>query len=462
MSIRLRLTLLYSAIVAMTVVAFGLAVYAITDRVTMDAAEQTLIAEARQMADRPVFVPGPVERPERPFPAPETMFIQVLYPDGSLAGKTTNLGNYQLPLSAAGLQACQNGQEWMEATSTESGRLLVYSRPVEIRGEYLGIVQVARSLADYDQSLGTLQRMLLIGGVAATCLAFVFGWLLAGTALRPIHHITETAAAIGAERDFGKRVEYRGPRDEVSQLARTFNAMLTELQSAYRQLEESLRVQRRFVADASHELRTPLTTIRGNLGLLQREPPIAPDDQVAVLGDMVGETERLMRLVSSLLMLARADAKQPLHSEPVPVAPLIDEACRQVRLLAPAREVTCTQEDGLAVLGDRDALKQLLLILLDNALKYTPDGAPIEVEAAAAGERVRVSVRDHGAGIPPDALPHIFERFYQADEARSNGGAGLGLAIARALAEGQGGTIAVASQVGQGSTFTIELPRTAA
>jgi signal transduction histidine kinase len=171
--------------------------------------------------------------------------------------------------------------------------------------------------------------------------------LLAGAALRPIQHITETAQAIGAERDFGRRVEYAGPRDEVNWLARTFNAMLGELQGAYRQMEDSLQAQRRFAADASHELRTPLTTIRGNLGLLQREPPIAPEDRVAAINDMVDETERLMRLVNSLLLLARADAHQPLRAR--------GSVRAAVEMLPPGRYRARARADLRALRGPRRA-----------------------------------------------------------------------------------------------------------
>jgi two-component system OmpR family sensor kinase len=460
MSIRLRLTLLYTTIVALTLAVFATAVYTLTARVTLDATQQTLIADAQRLADRPLFDPAHVDGPERGVAAAPT-YIQIRYPDGALAAKTANLGANEFPISDAALQTCRQGESWLEQTSTENGRLLVYNRPVIIHGQYVGIVQVARSLADYDQSLDTLARLLIIGSVAAAGVVFAVGWLLAGAALRPIQHITETAQAIGAERDFGRRVEYAGPRDEVNWLARTFNTMLGELQSAYRQMEDALQAQRRFAADASHELRTPLTTIRGNLGLLQREPPIAPEDRVAVVTDMVDETERLMRLVNSLLLLARADAHQPLRREPVPLTPLLDDVCRQALLLAPGRTITRAAPENLAALGDRDALKQVLLALLDNALKYTPENAPIEIEALAGTGAVALRVRDHGPGIPAEALPHIFERFYRADTARTSGGAGLGLSIAHALVTAQGGTITVESRPGEGSTFTVELPQAA-
>jgi len=299
---------------------------------------------------------------------------------------------------------------------------------------------------------------LILGSLVVIVLAFGIGWVLSGAALRPIHRITETAQAIGANRDFDRRVAYTGPTDEIGQLATTFNAMLTELQAAYRQTEQTLQAQRRLVADASHELRTPLTTIRGNLGLLKRRPPINVEDEEAVMADMVDETDRLIRLANNLLVLARSDTGRPLRSEPIPISPLIDDLCRQAKLLGAERTIECEPVPDVAVVGDRDAIKQVLLILLDNALKFTPAGGTITIGAVSTDRMVALHIRDTGPGITPEALPHIFERFYRSDSSRTGEGAGLGLAIAKELVEAQQGQITVKSEIGKGSTFTMTLP----
>src|SRR2546423_896358 len=210
--------------------------------------------------------------------------------------------------------------------------------------------------------------------------------------------------------------------------------------------------------DAAHELRTPLTTMRGNLDLLLCEPPLADAERRDVLTDLIAETERVSRLVDDLLTLASADAGRPLHPQRVPVAPLLDVLWRQAAVLAPDRILTCHSEPDLAVIGDPDALKQVLLILLDNALKFTPPGSTVIVTAAAQGPDVALGVQDSGPGIAPDLLPRIFERFAQGDETRAARGSGLGLAIAKALVEGQKGTLTVETRVGAGSLFTVTLP----
>jgi two-component system OmpR family sensor kinase len=233
--------------------------------------------------------------------------------------------------------------------------------------------------------------------------------------------------------------------------------MLSHLQDAYQKVTHALLVQRDFVADVSHELRTPLTTIRGNLALLDHNPPLPHTEQKDVLDDLTGESERLIRLVNDLLTLARADAGRKLNSEPVDIKPLVDDVCRQALILEPGRRIEHQGPDDLVALADRDALKQVLLTLLDNAIKHGQD--PVRVTIDEAEDQVAISVKDSGPGISANLCERIFDRFYRADESRSTPGFGLGLSIAKALVEAQQGTLAVDSEPGVGSTFTVRLPR---
>ncbi len=286
MSIRLRLTLLYSTILALTLIAFSVVLYLTLSRVTFNALRDQLLAEARTLVVASQLRRGGIALPATKFSASDT-FVQTLTVDGAVEDRTENLYGYDLPLSDEGMRAVQAGNTWVEPGAIQGERLLIYTTPVNIYGRSFGFLQVARSLEERDRSLRTLQTILLFGGGVATVSAFGIGWLLAGTALRPVTRMTHTARAIGDARDFGRRVDYHGPPDEVGRLATTFNSMLTELEAAYRQVEQALHAQRRFVGDASHELRTPLTTIRGNIGLLQRDPPIEEHDRAAALADMV-------------------------------------------------------------------------------------------------------------------------------------------------------------------------------
>lgn len=490
MSIRLRLTLLYSVILALTLAGFSGMLYgwqwrsvrSREERMLTDAARR--MAGARQLGDQeaggrwpeehrpqerglPPIPPFPEEPPNREFGA-WTMYVQIIDLEGEPVLRSENLGDVILPLSDRGQDAVQNGESWVESAVVEDEHLLIHSEPVISEGQVIETVQIARSLTDQDQYLSTLGTNLIAGSGVVTLVAFGIGWLLSGLVLRPIHRITQTAQAIGAERDLSRRVQYTGPHDEVGQLATTFNAMLAELQAAYHQVEQALQQQRQFVADVSHELRTPLTTLRGNLGLLRREPSISTEDREDILDDMVGESDRLIRLVSDLLTLARAEAGRLLESEPIEVKPLIEDVSRQAGLLDPGRTITCDGLLDVAVLGDQDALKQVLLILMDNALKHT--NGPVTVTTAITdpkglrnppGPYVAISIRDAGPGITAETLPRIFERFYRGEEAQVKSGIGLGLPIAKALVEAQNGTLTIESQVGQGSVATVTLPQVA-
>jgi signal transduction histidine kinase len=362
------------------------------------------------------------------------------------------------PLTGAELEEVRGHNYVFSEASIGGDRWHVFSKKVYDTQGRGGIVQLARPQDSQGSSLAALRRNMVIGGAIVIVLAYGIGWGLSRVALRPIERIAATARTIEESRDFSRRVDHRGPPDEVGRLARTFNGMLGALQASYDQTEAALQAQRRFVADASHELRTPLTTIRGNLALLGREPPISGEDRQAVLADMTEESERMSRLVDDLLTLARADAGRQLQVAPVALAPLLDDLARQARLLAPERSFTYRPPADTAVFvrANRDALKQIALILLDNALKHTPPGAAIELSATLEAGQAAIAVRDTGPGLPPDA--HLFERFYRADVARTRGGTGLGLAIAKALTEAQGGTIAAESRPGQGSLFTVRLP----
>ena len=470
MSIRLRLTLLYSAILALTLILFGAALYLVQAQWTLNWLKNDLSMNGDRISQSILFsYTHPNQQESNPPPPPppleslssnkafqglrEREIVRVLDTNGNLAASPVSSDQTALPLSTAGLQALRSKNVWWQIASTADQHLLIYNLPMVQNGQILFIVQVARSLVERDQSLAALGRTLLIAGVLAIIAAFGIGWFLSGITLRPIHHITQTARAIGDESDFTRRVDYTGPNDEIGELATTFNSMLARLQEAYQRVSQALGMQRNFVSDVSHELRTPLTTVRGNLALLRHDPPLPADVQSDILTDLVDESDRLIRLVNDLLILARADAERSLLQEPVPLRPLVEEACRQARLLDQRQIVEEIQD--VTALGDRDAIKQVLLILLDNALKYSQ--GEILVTAEAAGEHVVISVCDHGSGIAPDTIEHVFDRFYRGELDPGIPGFGLGLPIAKALVEAQGGQITLESQLDNGTLARVQL-----
>jgi signal transduction histidine kinase len=481
MSLRLRLTLLYTAILTLTLFVFGVALYSIQAQDSLNAIKSELYQSSGRLAGLAMRMVSPPSDQDEPPPRPpqprafdefaderafqdlrEREIARFLDAEGNLLASPFGREEDALPLSAEGLTTLQNRQDWLEEANIDGEDMLIYSRPVVQNGETVAIVQLAHSLIERNRSLQTLASTLVVAGSLTILIAFAAGWVLSALSLRPIDRITQTAQAIGDERDFTRRVAYKGPPDEVGRLASTFNQMLARLQKAYERIECSLEMQRDFVADVSHELRTPLTTLRGNIELLRRDPPAPLEVQADILTDMVEESDRLIRLVNYLLALARADTQQPMELKPVSVTELLEEVCRQARLLDPQRTIVCQPYTDETVIANADALKQILLVLLDNAVKHTPPETTVTMFTASNDECITICVQDNGPGIDAAILPHIFERFYRGDATRSGSGVGLGLSIVDELTNAQNGTIEVQSTVGKGTKFELSLRSSAA
>ena len=367
--------------------------------------------------------------------------------------RTFGLADKGLPISKEGMEQLQNGNAWWETTNV-GVNLLVLNRPIIVDNQLYMILQVARPLTEREQSLHALRNTLITADLVVLVLASIIGWVLSGYVLRPIKRITQTAQQIGNEQDFSRRVDYNGPNDEVGQLAKTFNTMLEQLEEAYQKVSGALEMQRDFLADVSHELRTPLTTLRGNLGLLRHEPPIPEDEAADILNDMVDETDRMIRLVNELLEQARADSTKNMLLEPVNLKILLQDVVRQAKLLSEDRQISLDVPDDLSVMATKDALKQVMLILVDNAIKHSQ--RDIMLEAQRVDDEVEIRVIDYGKGLSPEELTHVFERFYRADRLSGNG-FGLGLSIAKGLVENMNGRISMTSIVGVGTTVTLRL-----
>ena len=468
MSIRLRLTLLYSAILAVTLTVFSIASYVTVARDGFNRLVSTLESKTQRIVANEQFQLGDIEALAHQFAGPE-IYVQTRDAAGAVVDRTSNLGKRTLPLNPIDETNPGAGSAWVDIALIDGERRLIYNQPiVDSPASTLNenaLFQISISLTDRDRSLSNLARVLVAGNLLVILAAFGTGWLLAGIGLRPIFRLAQAVLEIGRTRDFAQRVNYAGSDDEIGQLATTFDQMLTELEETHRQTEQALQTQKRFVADASHELRTPLTTIRGNLELLRREPPIRDDDRLAVLTDLIEESDRLIRMVNDLLVLARADVQPPEWQEPIRLQPLLDQVQRQIKQLAPERSVhfepaSSTQAETIAtrtitVLGHEDALKQVLLILLDNALKHTPPTAQITVSTTVEDSQVEICVRDTGPGIPTDELSRIFDRFYVVDTARTQNSTGLGLAIAKTLIASQKGQITVASTLNDNKNSNV-------
>ncbi len=460
MSIRLRLTVLYSVILATTLIGLSIASYLTVAHVGFNRLVDTLASKADRIVIAEEFQLNDIEALSHQFAGPE-VYVQTRDETGNILDQTPNLVGNNLRLTLTERNDSVIESAWVDIMVINDERRLIYNLPIINQGTEVGVLQLSNSLSDRDNSLNNLMQVLVAGNVLVILGAFGIGWFVAGIGLRPIFSLSEAILDIGYTRDFAKRIHYGGADDEIGQLANTFDEMLSELEDAHRQTEQALKAQNRFVADASHELRTPLTTVRGNLELLRRDPPITEDDRVAVLTDLNEETDRLIRLVNDLLVLARADVQPPKWQDTVLLQPLLESVERQMGQLAPNREI-CFKSDGdsastpISFLGNEDALKQVLLILLDNAIKHTPPSSQISVHTAVCDSTVEISVCDTGTGISQEELSRIFDRFYVVDTASTQDSSGLGLAIAKTLVESQNGRLSVVSSH-EGTTFKVNL-----
>lgn len=308
-------------------------------------------------------------------------------------------------------------------------------------------------MARIDRAIAGFGGLMLTCAVLASIATFLVGWLLARHALRPVAVLT--AGAIAQSRAISRRVPDHGDGDELHSLASTFNEMLGSQEDAY----ES---QQRFIAAASHELRAPLTVVLANLELLQLAPVrgMSDDERAQAVGEAHSEAARMARLVADLLSLARADAGVPLRREPVELDRVLIDVIGELRHEMCGQQLAVAAFEPVTVQGDPDRLKQLILILLDNAIKYTAPGGSVNVSLQRDQGNAIIEVCDTGVGIAPDDLARVFERFYRADPSRSRnaGGTGLGLSIARWIAEEHEGTVALVSALGRGTTATVRMP----
>jgi two-component system OmpR family sensor kinase len=460
MSIRTRLTLWYTGLLAVSLIIAGVVIYSAVASILLSLLDERLTTQARDVVSLiraendplSVMASGRARLPSIDVFDPQ-YYIQILQLDGRAVQLSENLQGQRLPIPQDALNNIIQGQAHYYTVTTDTGaRLRVISAPITVGDQPVGLVQVAGSLSNLDDSLRVVRRALLIGSLSALLLAAIGGSILARAALRPIKAITETAQQITGTQDLSQRIPVAVPNDELGQLTETINDMLERLDSLF-------QTQQRLVADVSHELRTPLTTIQGNLDLLRRGAADDPATRGEALVAIGAETARMRRLVNDLLLLAQADAGLKLQLQRVELDTLLLDVYRQAQLIAGGVTVRLGAEDQVLVQGDADRLRQLLVNLVVNGLKYTPVGGEVTLGMRRHDGWAQVTVADTGIGIPAEDLPHIFERFYRVDPSRGrSGGSGLGLAIAQWIAQAHGGRIEVESTVGKGSSFTVWLP----
>ncbi|HMN31267.1 MAG TPA: ATP-binding protein [Caldilineaceae bacterium] len=487
MTIRLQLTLWYTALLGATLILFSGVVYSalatnMRNQFRQETVRQALeISKAvtQQLQGNFFIVPDPTNLQIFPPRVKVDIFadnlpVQIIDLNGRILKKSELLewSGRTVPDYQRALPAIRQNMvhSYYFAYDDKNTLALVASAPFKRNDQVLGAVQVIRSAKEVEETLVQVSRYLVLGTTLSLVLAAIVGAFLANRALRPIDAITKTASSITRTADLERRLNIEEGVSEVGQLAATFNEMLDRIQKLF-------NTQERLIADVSHELRTPLTTVQGNIELLQRfaangGPAAFRNGQYQealqeTLREVENETTRMSRMINDLLLLAQADSGSlRLQLAPVEMDTLLLDVYRQTRRIAERRkmgkgwEIRLGSEDQALVWGDLERLRQLLLNLTDNAIKYTPEGGMITLSLENRQGWVKVTVSDNGVGIPPEQQEQIFERFYRVDKARSRevGGSGLGLSIVQWIAQAHHGRVTVESSPQGGSTFILWLP----
>ncbi|MFN7931309.1 MAG: heavy metal sensor histidine kinase [Blastocatellia bacterium] len=458
---RVKLTLYYLALLTAVLVFFSVAIYTYLARSLVTIIDDSLAATAHNIEQRmrQVEVNEDTYNPdhnEQMLVAPQV--VQIISDDGTITDEPISDKAHKLPVDVTELRQILDDAVHFSTLKLSTGEQLRVAllRMKDHEGQIF-FIRIGQSLSPLQKARRQLLILLAIAGPAALLLGSYGGLLLANQALHPVDRLTRAAEEIEAG-DLSKRVQVPAKMDELGRLAVTFNRMIARLQAAFER-------QRQFTADASHELRTPLAVMRGDIEIaLRRERK--PEEYRSVLTSNLEEIVRLSRLVEDLLMLARADAGQMLlQCEPMDLAELCEQT---MEYLLPLAEVKGQQliyipptTTPLQVNGDAQRLKQLLLNLLDNAVKYTPEHGTIRLRLSHDDHDAILSISDTGRGIPEEDLPHIFERFFRHSRSTSDKtvqGFGLGLSIVKWIVDSHGGKISAESRVNKGTTFTVRFP----
>jgi two-component system, OmpR family, sensor kinase len=460
-SLRARLTLWYSGLLAVTFLLLGGAGYGLLGYTVSRDLDAALLGVGQALADQvradAKAFPRNVDEAFRRFFgfSPWDRYVEMLDPAGHPDPRRPSERSEKLPLSPHARKNALEGRhtlETVEGLGTHPVRVL--TQPVMEGARVISLVQVGMSL----ERMMETQRNFLLTLAAVLPLGLLLagggGWLLARRALGPVVRMAETAHRIGAAH-LATRIQEPGTGDELDRLARTLNEMFARLDAAFIQ-------SRQFTADASHELQTPLTILKGELEVALRSPRSAEIYQ-QVLGSALEEVNRIARMVDGLLILSRADAGAlRMARDPVDLPLLVEEVHAQALVLAQGRSVSLCLGglEPVGILGDADGLRRVLLNLVDNAIKYTPPGGRITLTLEQGGAWATLRISDTGVGIQAGDREAVFRRFFRTQEARDSGepGVGLGLCISRSIVEAHGGKLEVESAPGRGTTFTVLLP----
>jgi heavy metal sensor kinase len=463
-SLKFQLIVWYASLLAGGFVLLGAAAYMALERYLVGALKESQLRRARQIAQlareeskNSLLSNVGSEIEARYAPGLNDRFVRVSRENGEVLYLSSTPASLTFSPSTLPPPVWPSSPETVRRASLGNRReMLLTSHTLTLEGGARYLIETGALLDEVQQDLRQWLILLIAGLPVVAAIAVGGGYFLIKRALTPVDQIAATAARIGSH-NLSQRLPVANTGDELERLSITLNHMI-------QRLEEAFQHSRRFMADASHELRTPLTVLRGELEAFVGEPGLAPEMRERV-GSALEELERLVNIVEGLFAISRLDAGEAqAESVKFDLGKLASSTTDQMSLLGEDKQIkiTCAAANGVWVQGDRARMKQVVVNLLDNAIKYTPQGGAVDLKVGARDGKAVLEVTDNGIGIPKDSLPRVFERFYRVDEARSRelGGAGLGLSIVKSICTAHHGQVEATSSPGHGSVFRIELPLT--
>jgi len=461
-SLKFQLIVWYASLLAGGFVLLGAAAYLALEKYLVGALKESQMRRGRQIAQ---LVTEESKRHEvsnvgseidtRYAPSLNDRFVRVSRQNGEVIYISATPASLTFSPSTLPPATWPSGPEASRRVSLGNRReMLLTSHTVAVQGGDRYLVETGAMLDEVQQDLRQWLMLLIVGLPVVAAIAVGGGYLLIKRALTPVDQIAATAERIGSH-NLSQRLPVANTGDELERLSITLNHMI-------RRLEEAFKHSRRFMADASHELRTPLTILRGELETFVQETGLSPEIRER-LGSALEELERLVNIVEGLFAISRLDAGEAqAESVKFDLGKLAASTSDQMSLLGEDKniKITCAAANDVWIEGDRARMKQVVVNLLDNAIKYTPQGGAVDLKVGTREGKAVLEVADNGMGIPKESLPRVFERFYRVDEARSRelGGAGLGLSIVKSICTAHHGHVEATSTPGQGSVFRVELP----
>ena len=465
-SIRSRLTAWYVTLLAIILILFSVLLNYFLAKRLHESVDNSLTVSATVVATSATMRLG-----NSPLPGLNQLFEQFMNQgnlnkfyriydgSGNVGSRSKNISASQFPLSQGAYADALEGKNSYE-TFTVGGQqpIRVITMPILLEGKLINLVQVGTSLEAVQETLRNLKIFLFTAVPSVLILAALFARFMARRALKPISRIIDTAREIGQGQELSKRIPVLKIKDELGQLALTFNEMMNRLENSFAQM-------RQFSSDASHELRTPLTVLKGQNELIlskQRKP----EEYQEVISSNLEEINYMSKVLEDLFVLSKSDENQVnLDCKPVDLRALVEEVCKHAEILAEEKniKIIITFLEPIEIKGDEVRLRQMVWNVLQNGIKYTQQGGELKISLQNEGDFALLTIQDTGIGIPEEDLPLIFNRFYRVDKARTRdeGGSGLGLSICRQIAEAHKGNIEVESKLGVGTRFKIRLPNSA-